>query len=173
MIDATIRPLAPADAPALAALRLEALGTCPRAFGSAHAPFAAMGEAGRRAWAHERLAGADGGIWGAFAGGGLVGMVGLQREAGEKMRHKAMIWGMYVGAAGRGLGLGRALLEAAIAHARAMPGLDRLGLTVNPEQAAAFGLYRALGFVEWGREPAGLRVDGADVDEAHMALVLR
>lgn len=168
----SIRALGAADAPALPALRLQGLTECPEAFGSSREEFEARGPEGREQWAHDRLAVEEGGIWGAFLGDRLVGMVGLQREAGLKMRHKAMIWGMYVAPEGRGQGLGRKLMEAAIAHARTLPGVDRINLTVVPTQAAAFGLYRALGFVEWGREPGGLRVAGRDVDEAHMALRL-
>jgi [ribosomal protein S18]-alanine N-acetyltransferase len=52
----------------------------------------------------------------------------------------------------RGRGLGRDLLVAVIAHARAF-GCDRLELEVADTNVAALHLYRAAGFAEVGRRP--------------------
>jgi [ribosomal protein S18]-alanine N-acetyltransferase len=52
----------------------------------------------------------------------------------------------------RGRGLGRDLLAAVIAHARAS-GRDRIELEVAASNLAALGLYRAAGFCEVGRRP--------------------
>jgi ribosomal protein S18 acetylase RimI-like enzyme len=54
---------------------------------------------------------------------------------------------MAVAESARGHGVGRALAEAAIAHARAM-GLTRLELFTNSVLAPAVQLYRSLGFVD-------------------------
>jgi ribosomal-protein-alanine N-acetyltransferase len=52
----------------------------------------------------------------------------------------------------RGQGVGTALVEAAAGLLRAK-GLQWLTLEVRPSNAAALGLYRALGFREVGRRP--------------------
>lgn len=52
----------------------------------------------------------------------------------------------------RGRGLGRDLLFAVIAHARAI-GCDRVELEVADDNVAALHLYRAAGFAEVGRRP--------------------
>lgn len=80
---------------------------------------------------------------------------------------------MYVVPAARGTGLARPLLEAAIAHARQQPDLRQLQLGVTVGNAPALHLYPSLGFVEYGREPAALCVDGRYYDEILMQLELQ
>jgi ribosomal protein S18 acetylase RimI-like enzyme len=54
---------------------------------------------------------------------------------------------LYVAPARRGLGLGRALMEAAIALARER-GADRMDVGTSEDDAAARGLYERFGFVD-------------------------
>jgi RimJ/RimL family protein N-acetyltransferase len=115
---------------------------------------------------------ADGAIFGAFDGGTLVGSIGVHRERRRKLSHKAVIWGVYVAPAFRGRGVGRRLLERALAHASAMADLLQLTLGVNSANAAAIALYRSMGFEPFGLERGFMRVDGVLHDELHMALRL-
>lgn len=109
-------------------------------------------------------------VLGAFLEGAMVGMLGVLREAHEKARHKALVWGVYVAPEARRRGVGRALFEAAIERARDV-GIERLNLAVKVDNAAARGLYQSMGFVSWGIERDSFRVDGRPIDEEHMVLV--
>jgi ribosomal protein S18 acetylase RimI-like enzyme len=96
---------------------------------------------------------------GAFAADTLVGHTHLARYPGAKLGHKARIGGMYVAPEVRGQGIGAALLDAAIAQAKALGGVEALTLAVTVGNTAARGLYRAAGFMPFGVEPRFIRVD--------------
>ena len=55
----------------------------------------------------------------------------------------------------------------------AMPGVRRVHLTAAADNTAAIALYTALGFVEYGREPESLCVNGEMIDEVLMSCLLR
>jgi ribosomal protein S18 acetylase RimI-like enzyme len=98
-------------------------------------------------------------------------MVGLEREARAKNAHKATVVAMYVAPQASGRGVGRALMQALLAHARA-EGIASLVLTVTEGNAAAQHLYTALGFRSFGIEPDAIRVDGRPYAKNHMHLAL-
>ena len=116
-----------------------------------------------------RYTGRDSVVLGAF-GPELVGLAGCFRMDGRKNAHKSLIWGMYVAPEARGHGTGRALLEAAIARARAWSGVEQVQLAVMTSNAPARALYRAAGFEVFGLERRALRVGDRYVDEEHMVL---
>jgi ribosomal protein S18 acetylase RimI-like enzyme len=160
-----VRRLAPRDAEAFRALRLEALRRAPTAFGraleeEADKPLSWFGEM------LERNA--------IFAGEGpagrLVGMLGYHRDALLKRRHIGHLWGMYVRDEARGQGLGVALLGTAIAHARAE--VSVLQLMVGEGNPRARRLYERAGFAVYGTEAASLRVDGVEAVTLLMAMRL-
>ena len=155
-----IRRLTPADAAAFRALRLEAMRAEPFSFAST----LAEEEARPDGWFGERLA--EGGVFGALVAGELVGMAGLSAQTSVKQRHKGHVWGMYVRAPARGLGLGRGLLEALLDHARGRVALVQL--VVVSTNASAVRLYESLGFQTWGVEPAALRHGGGETTDLHM-----
>jgi ribosomal protein S18 acetylase RimI-like enzyme len=163
--------LVPEDAPALVALRREALEAHPLAFGASPDEDRGLSlEFVRDALdpgARERTA-----VFGLFEGGTLAGLVGVVRAAERKRRHRSHIWGLYVAPPARRNGAGRALLEAAIAHARSWPGVTLVELSVSSASPEALRLYRLLGFRQWGSEPQALSVDGTFVDEYHLAIHL-
>jgi GNAT superfamily N-acetyltransferase len=111
-------------------------------------------------------------IFGHFQGTELLGMVGLMRESKAKRRHLATIWGMFVAARARSRGAGRALLEAAVAHAHQWAGVTHVQLGVSDTALHARRLYESAGFRPWGREPRALCWNGRFVDEYHLVLDL-
>lgn len=103
----------------------------------------------------------------------LLGVVGLMRENGLKDRHKADIWGMYVASEAQGQGIGRALMQAALARAREIAGVEQVKLAVSADNTAARKLYASLGFRIYGTEPRALKLSADTyLDEELMILML-
>lgn len=163
-----IRRLAAADAPAYRALRLRALREHPDAFTSSyeedvkHPLQVALG----------RLTAPSYVFWGAFQGSELYGMVGLEHEGRAKNRHKGTVIAMYVAPEVTAQGVGRALLEALVTHARGA-GIASLVLTVTEGNAHAQRLYAHAGFRSFGVEPDAIRVAGRSFAKNHMQLSLQ
>lgn len=166
-----IRRLTPQDVAVFQAFRRRALTEHPLAFASSPEDDRSNDtqEQARALGQPERFA-----IFGAFdASSALVGMVGLIRQPQAKAAHRAMIWGMYVAPEARRCGTARALMLAAVAHARSWPGVERITLCVTDAAPEARQLYRSLGFRWWGAEEEALRWQGRTVADHHMALDLR
>src|SRR5262245_1592174 len=82
----------------------------------------------------------------AMDGERVVGMLDIRSGERAGNRH-AGSFGMGVDRDYRGQGLGRRLLERAIAEAKSWPDFCRLELGVTPWNTRAIELYRSLGFV--------------------------
>jgi len=156
--------LGPADAAAYRDLRLEGLAKHPEAFGASWED-----EAGRPlVWFIERLE--RNAVFGAWAAdtAELAGIAGLLVPEEAKLRHKGVLWGMYVQPRARAAGVGAALVARVLDHARGA--VEEVRLTVVASNAAAVRLYEAAGFQVYGLERRALKVDGRYHDEALMAL---
>jgi RimJ/RimL family protein N-acetyltransferase len=162
-----IRRLQAADATAYRALRIRALWEFPEAFTSS---FEEDEKQPIEKW-EVRLEGEHTMFWGAFEGEQLCGMVGLERETRAKNRHKGAVIGMYVSQEYFGTGMGRALIDAVLAHAREQ-GLELLVLTVTEGNTVATNFYEAAGFRSFGIEPRAIKVDGRPYAKNHMYLDL-
>jgi diaminopimelate decarboxylase len=139
-----VRPARPRDARSFAAMWRDVVAEgrwvrterADRSIGSYRRRF-------RRSWSSE------GAELVAVEDGRVIGQLGVSRERHPATRHVATL-GMAVAADRRGLGVGSALLAAAIRWATAV-GVRRLVLSVYPSNASAIALYRKFGFVEEGR----------------------
>jgi GNAT superfamily N-acetyltransferase len=160
-----IRRLSTDDAASFRSIRLESLLADPNAFG-AHLEEEASQPLSFFA---ERLA--SGRVSGAFEDGELVAIMGLLVPEGRKLRHKGLLWGVYARSAWRGRGLAGRLLDFVIAEAH-QTGLEWINLVVSVATPTARKLYESRGFVLYGREPAGMKVAGADTDDELMTLRL-
>ena len=170
MTPVTIRRLVPADLAAYKALRDEVLAAHPESFTSDAAPERSPDSYLSRLG----LQRPEGGEFtlGAWQLGQLVGAVSCERDARTKVRHIGHVIGMMVRADTQGLGIGRALLDACIAKARAAHGLVMLTLTVTAGNASAVHLYERAGFVRYGSLPRAILVDGAYHAKDQMTLSL-
>ena len=99
----------------------------------------------------------------------VVGWADVRREERAAHQHRGVL-GMGVHKDYRGRGIGRLLLEAALAKAKEI-GLIRVDLTVYAGNTAAISLYRKCGFVEEGRIVKGRFLDGQFDDVIQMGLV--
>jgi ribosomal protein S18 acetylase RimI-like enzyme len=155
-----IRRVGPDDAAQFQAIRREGFTRFPREF--RYAPEDEDGVA--PAEVERRLA--EQFVAGAFVDGALAGIAGFSRFAGRKLCHKGLLWGMYVRAEAQGAGVGSALVEAVLRHARGE--VQLVQLTVMDHNPRARRLYERHGFLEYGREPAAVRVGGEYLDEILM-----
>lgn len=166
-----IRLITEHDVEAYATLRLQGLRDHPEAFASSYEE-----EKGRplddlRQRLKERST-PENFTLGAWQENTLIGMVGFYRETHLKMRHKGNIWGMYVAPEGRGQGIGRRLMEAALERVKSVAGLEQVNLTVISTNTAARQLYLSLGFTVFGLESRALKIGEQYFDEEYMVLKL-
>jgi ribosomal protein S18 acetylase RimI-like enzyme len=167
-VDIAIRPLAAGDAAAFRQLRLQAIADAPSAIWPTHDE-----EAGRTdADVEARIRHTDTQVvFGAFVDGALAGIAGLRREPLRQVRHKALLWGVFVIPGQRRRGLARLLFARIAAHARATDVLQ-IHLCVNAANDRARALYRSLAFETYGVEPRAMRVGERWFDEELMVLRL-
>lgn len=162
-----VRFIGPEDFDLFWPVRLLALRESPEAFGASY-------EESKKLPPEEaikRLSPKDGGfVLGAFMDCALAGVTGCVRQAGEKGRHKATIWGVYVVPDFRGRGVARSMMTTALAHCLTIEGLEEVTLTVVTSNQSALKLYESLGFVSYGIEPRALKIEGRYYDEALMVL---
>ncbi|MDM5318045.1 GNAT family N-acetyltransferase [Fictibacillus sp. b24] len=165
-----VRLLKPEDAEAYWELRLEALKLSPEAFSSSYEEALQRKEPIKQV--AERLQEEGSYTFGMFVKGKLIGNVTLVQEKVLKMQHRGNIYAMYVSTENRKAGAGKALMKAAIEHAKSIPVIEKLNLTVAADNEKAKNLYTALGFKTYGYEEKALKVDGQFIDEEHMVLFL-
>ena len=166
-----VRILTSTDTNAFRALRLQAIQDSPAAFLQTEVEFKVLNTAELEKWievSENRV------TVGAFDDNGLIiGIAGLRRESGDKIRHKAQVWGVFVVPEARGKGVSRMMMNTLISEARLRVGLSHLCLSVAESQFSARALYKSIGFQTYGIEPRALWIDGHFLDEELMIYDLK
>jgi ribosomal protein S18 acetylase RimI-like enzyme len=164
-----VRVLGPEDDEAVWGLRGRALIESPDAFTTHPDEHPSLPEFRQRQ--ADRRTNPDQRALGAYLNGALVGMAVVVREDRIKTRHRANLYSLYVAPEARREGVGRALVDAAVAAAREL-GAEQLELAVTANNTAAIVLYEGAGFRPWGVQPRAFRLDDHDFDELWMTLAL-
>jgi L-phenylalanine/L-methionine N-acetyltransferase len=162
-----IRPAEPADASELVSLAAE-IGREPGDWLLTTETWRSAAEERRYLRAVRRHA--DAAVFVAVDGEQIVGRLSVARDPHPASPHVADL-GLFVAASHRRRGIGRRLLETAVAWARGV-GIRKLELHVFPWNVPAIRLYEEFGFVREGLRRGHYLRDGEDVDALLMALHL-
>ncbi len=164
-----IRRLDDKDADIYQQIRLEALEKEPQSFGASYEETKRMS---REAVA-KRLVSSDASFMlGAFVDNILSGTCGMYQQPGSKIKHKGVIWGVYITPIQRGNGISRQLMLQTIETAKQSDEIEELLLTVVTVNTVAIRLYESLGFIEYGIQENALKVGDSYYAERMMRLVL-
>jgi RimJ/RimL family protein N-acetyltransferase len=106
----------------------------------------------------------------ALEGAVVVGLINITGGELPFDRHAGTL-GLSVAPHWRGRGLGRRMMQAAIAEARSWPDFHRIELLCAAWNAPGLALYESLGFVTEGVKRKSVNMRGALEDEVLMALV--
>ncbi|MCX6078074.1 MAG: GNAT family N-acetyltransferase [Chloroflexi bacterium] len=98
----------------------------------------------------------------------ILGMTGIRRFPGQKLRHSATIGGVYIQPQWRRQGLAFGLLAGCLDWAREHE-IVSLKLAVVTTNLAAIQLYEQNGFIKYGREPRVIFHAGVYYDEYLMS----
>jgi ribosomal protein S18 acetylase RimI-like enzyme len=158
-----IRLVTPSDLQTFRDLRLDALRSNPEAFSARYADSAAQPDEFWLERIRQGAGGSSGAIYVADTGAEFAGMAGIRRDEGAKVRHSAMIWGVYVRASMRGLRIADALLAACLAWAEA-EAIRIVRLSVVSTNASALRLYVRHGFAVYGVDPEAHDIGGTFYD---------
>ena len=145
-------------------IRLEALKNVPEAFDSSFEEESLLSDENFI----ENLKRSN--IFGAFNDSDIIGCVGFYVLPSNKIKHRGMLWGMYVKSEYRGKMAADSLLNAAIQHAKGS--VIQLHLTCVTTNISAVKFYQKHGFKVYGTEPRSLKVNSQFSDEFLMVLDL-
>jgi len=111
---------------------------------------------------------------GAYVDDKLAGIVSFEREGvtREKLRHKGLLFRMYVNSAYAGNGIGRQLIAELIDRVRALKNVEQINLTVIADNENAIKLYTSFGFKTFSIEERAIKWQGNYLTEQQMVLYL-
>jgi GNAT superfamily N-acetyltransferase len=166
-----VRPIRTGEGRLLREVRLAALAANPGAFLETYDEVAADADDRWAARVGASTGEGDQLVLLALDGGRPVGMAGIAREIGQRRRHRATLWGVWLDPACRGRGVGRRLVQEALDWA-ARAGVRAVYLEVVESEDPSWSLYGRLVFVRREVDPFGAHVDGSFVALERLVLVL-
>jgi RimJ/RimL family protein N-acetyltransferase len=118
---------------------------------------------------------ADSFTLGAYIDNELAGIVSFTRDGNDrkKLRHKGILFRMYVAEAHRGQGIAAQLIDALINRAKDLTDIEQINLTVVAGNTNARALYERKGFILFGKEKNAIKWNGQYFDEDQMVLSLK
>lgn len=108
----------------------------------------------------------------AFDGNSIVGVTSFEREGAnrEKLRHKGLIFRMYVDTEYRKSGIGRKLVAEVLKRVEEIEDIEIIKLTVVSSNQPAKLLYKSFGFKTYGVKPQAIKWKGKYFAEEQMIL---
>jgi len=112
---------------------------------------------------------------GAYINHTLAGVVSFTRDGAdrEKLRHKGILFRMYVSKDFRGKGIARKLVEELVNRVKKINDIEQINLTVIANNATAKTLYEKFGFQIFGSEINAIKWKGNYFTEDQMVLRLK
>jgi len=112
---------------------------------------------------------------GAYINNILAGIVSFTRDGNdrEKLRHKGILFRMYVSNEFRGKGLAKKLIEQLINRVKTIEDIEQINLTVISNNENAKILYEKFGFETFGSEKNAIKWKGKYFSEDLMALKIK
>jgi len=112
---------------------------------------------------------------GAYYENQLVGVVSFTRDGGdrEKLRHKGILFRMYVSKDFRGQGFAKKLIEKLVEKVKKISDIEQINLTVISNNDNAKKLYEKFGFITFGSESNAIKWKDKYFTEDQMTLKLK
>lgn len=112
---------------------------------------------------------------GAYSGNELCGVASFARDGADrqKLRHKGILFRMYVHPQYRGMGISRLLITAVLERVKQIDDIEQVNLTVIAANDRAKNLYTKFGFRTFGIEEKAIKWKGRYFDEEQMVLFLK
>ena len=112
---------------------------------------------------------------GAFHDNELIGVASFKREGEkrEKLRHKGILFKIFVASNFRKQGIAGRLIGEVINRVRLIEGIEQINLTVIPTNQHAKKLYEKFGFKTYAHEEKAVKWKGKYFDEDQMKLMLK
>lgn len=111
---------------------------------------------------------------GAYYRSKLIGVASFKRDGENRMklRHKGILFKVYVDTEYRQRGIAKKLVEEIISRSKKIDGLEQINLTVIPTNQYAKLLYEKLGFKTYASEEKAIKWGGKYFNEDQMKLML-
>lgn len=160
-----IRQLSKNDANSYKSIRLEMLQSHPEAFGGSYEESKALPIDFFENYLVNNF------VIGTFIDNQLVASLGAYLNRNKKVKHCAVIFGVFVNSNYRGQNITHKMTEYLI---KLLPDfVEQIKLTVTLGNKAAYATYKKLDFIDYGHEKRALKIDDQYFDEIHMMKFLK